>query len=134
MKSAPKGDVYHGVNKVMPGRGHFRTTFFQLRNGGGLGGGVSLLLKKVPQDEKYHWFRLPGKIELKHKSGFWGHGWAVQANTTHLYMLTDGTPADNTWDEVWFSAKFTGPAYVPGSKKENAVFVDMLVLTRGEVK
>ena len=130
VKSAPKGDVYHGVNKVMPGRGRFRTTFFQLRNGGGLGGGVSLLLKKVPQDEKYHWFQLPGSIELKHKSGFWGHGWAVQANTTHLYMLTDGTPADNTWDEVWFSAKFTGPAYVPGSKKENAIWVDMVVLIR----
>ena len=45
-------------------------------------------------------------------------------------MLTDGTAADNTWDEVWFSAKFTGPSYVPGSKKDDAIWVDMVVLTR----
>jgi len=91
---------------------------------------VQLTLRQVPPDEKYHWYRMPGKLELKGISYFWGHAWAVQASTAHLYQLTDGNPLDNTWDEVWFSAKFTGPAYVKGSKKENAIFVDMAVLVR----
>ncbi|MBQ9500666.1 MAG: DUF4838 domain-containing protein [Lentisphaeria bacterium] len=130
LKSASTNPDMHGVNRIIPGKHRFRTTFFQLRNGNNLGGQVSILLKKVPQDEKYHWYRLPGKIELKHKSSFWGQGWAIQARTNHLYALTDGTPADNMWDEVWMSAKFTGPAYVPGSTKENAIWIDMVVLTK----
>ena len=93
-------------------------------------GRVSLTIKEIPQDEKYHWYRMPGKLELKPVSYFYGHGWAFQAETSHLYTLTDGNPLDNTWDEVWFSAKFTGPAYVKGSKKENAIYVDMAVLIR----
>ena len=93
-------------------------------------GRVSLTIKEIPQDEKYHWYRMPGKLELKPVSYFYGHGWAFQAETSHLYTLTDGNPLDNTWDEVWFSAKFTGPAYVKGSTKENAIFVDMAVLIR----
>ena len=49
-------------------------------------------------------------------------------------MLSDGIADNNVW-ECWMSAKFTGPAYVAGSKKENAVSVDMIVLTRpGVVK
>lgn len=129
LKSSHPDEAYHGVDKLLPGVHKFRTTFFQWGNHNSPGR-VKLRLKKVPQDEKYHWFRMPGKIELKPVSHFWGQGWAIQASTSHLFMLTDGNPLDNTWDQVWFSAKFTGPAYVPGSKKENAIFVDMAVLTR----
>ncbi|MBO4631434.1 MAG: DUF4838 domain-containing protein, partial [Lentisphaeria bacterium] len=130
LKSAHKESSYHGVDIVLPGRGRFRSTLFQLRNAVELGGAVTLRLKEVPQDEKYHWFKFPGSFEFKQRSAFWGNGWAIQGKTNHLYMLTDGTASDNTWDEVWMSAKFTGPAYVPGSKKENAIWVDMLVLIR----
>ena len=56
--------------------------------------------------------------------------WAIQANSSHWYTLTDGDPRDNTWDEVWVSAKFTGPAYVKGSTRPNAIWVDMVVATR----
>lgn len=132
LKSASPDPAFHGVNKLMPGEHKFRTTFFKLGNH--KAPGVSLLLKEVPQDEKYHWFRLPGKIELQPNSSFWGQGGAIQANTSHLYVLTDGSSADNTWDEIWMSAKFTGPAYVNGSKKENAIWVDMVVLIRGNRK
>ena len=97
-------------------------------------GAVRLTLKEVPQDAKYHWYRIPGTLELRSLSYFWGQGWAIQANTSHLYTLTDGNPLDNTWDEIWFSAKFTGPAYVKGSTKENAIWVDMAVLVRGRDK
>jgi len=130
-KSGHPNPAYHGVDIRMPGKHNFRSTFFQLNS---RGNSVQVRLKKVPQDEKYHWFQLRNrknpKIELQPKATFWGHGWAIQAKADHLYMLTDGTAADNVWDEVWVSAKFTGPAYVPGSKKENAIWVDMMVLVR----
>ena len=130
LRSANPEPAYHGVNKLLPGKNKFRTTKFSWGNHK-QPGGVSLLLKEVPQDEKYHWYRMPGKFELKPVSYFQGQGWAIQANTSHLFTLTDGNPLDNTWDEVWFSAKFTGPAYVKGSKKPNAIYVDMAVLVRG---
>jgi len=127
LRSAHPDPSRHGVDKPLPG--NFRTTYFRWANHRETGA-VELTIRKVPQDEKYHWYRMPGKLELKGISYFWGHAWAVQASTAHLYQLTDGNPLDNTWDEVWFSAKFTGPAYVEGSKKENAIFVDMAVLVR----
>ena len=90
---------------------------------------MNTILRQVPQDEKYHWYKLNGKIDLREKSYFWGHSWAIQFNTTSIYVLSDGIADNNVW-ECWFNAKFTGPAYVPGSKKENAIYVDMVVLTR----
>ena len=133
LKSANKDVAYHGVNKLLPGRHRFYTTQFAWGNHKAPGG-VRLTLKEVPQDEKYHWYRIPGKLELRSISFFWGQGWAIQANTSHLFTLTDGNPLDNTWNEIWFSAKFTGPAYVKGSTKENAIWVDMAVLVRGREK
>ena len=133
VRSANPDPAYHGVNKILPGGHGFRTTLFSWGNHKAAGK-VRLTLDKVPQDEKYHWYRLPGKLELKPRSYFWGHGWAIQANTSHLFLPTDGNPLDNTWTELWFSAKFTGPAYVKGSKRENAIWVDMAVLVRGREK
>ena len=131
LKSANPDPDFHGVDKRLPGRDG-KVTQFTWRNLK-LSGGVQLLLKEVPQDEKYHWYRFPGKLELKdNPSLFYGHGEAIYANTGHLYDFTGDAEA-NTWD-AWFSAKFTGPAYVPGSTKKNAIFVDMLVLTRGNVE
>ena len=95
---------------------------------------ISLVLKKVPQDEKYHWYRIPGKIVLDTKSNFWGHGWGINARTNHWYTLTYGDLKDNTWEQIWFSAKFTGPAYVKGSTKENAIYVDTVVAVRYDKK
>ena len=128
LKSARKDSKYHGVDIRLPGKNNYRSTYFELSS---MGNAAKLRLKKVHQDEKYHWYKMScKKFEMRHKATFWGHGWAIQAKADHLYMLTDGTAADNTWDEVWVSAKFTGPAYVPGSKKENAIWVDMMVLVR----
>ena len=118
-----------GANKLLSKKYKFYTTQFVLGNHKAPGR-VELILKELPQDEKYHWFRIPGAIELRAVSYFWAHAWAVQASTKHWYMLTDGNPLDNTWDQVWFHAKFTGPAYVKGSKKENAFYIDMVAVVR----
>ncbi len=128
LKSANKNPAYHGVDKRIP-KSKYRTTTF---NWGSHRSNkcVTLRLKKIHTDEKYHWYRIPGRLELEPVTYFRGQGWAIQAQTSRLYVLTDGTPEDNTWDEVWISAKFTGPAYVPDSKKENAIYVDMGVLVK----
>ena len=127
VKSANTNPSAHGVNKIMPGKHRFRTTAFHMASNKKR---ISLVLKKVPQDEKYHWYRIPGKIVLDTKSNFWGHGWGINARTNHWYTLTYGDLKDNTWEQIWFSAKFTGPAYVKGSKKENAVYVDTVIALR----
>ena len=130
VKSANPEPAFHGVNKILPIKGRkFSSTRFQLGNHK-MPGKIFTILKTVPQDEKYHWYRLNGKISLQPKSYFWAHGWAIQADTSHWYTLTDGDPRDNTWDEVWVSAKFTGPAYVEGSTRQNAIWVDMVVAVR----
>jgi len=132
VRSANPIPEMHGVNLPIPkDENGFRTTEFALGNHKAPGG-VRLYLKKVPQDEQYHWFRIPGSFELKSVSYFWGQGWAFQANTSHWYVLTDGNPLDNTWEQVWFRGKFTGPAYVPGSAKENAIWIDSVVATRNQ--
>ena len=123
---AHASDDYHGVNKVIEATGKykFKTTYFEAN-------GTSLTITDMPQDEKYHWYKMNGKALFKPDSGsFWTQGWAIHADTEHLYVLTDGNEADNTWDEVWFRAKFTGPAYVAGSSKKNAVFIDLVVYKR----
>ena len=126
-----KRPEYVGINKKQPGEHGFITTEFVLGNHKAAGK-VRTVLKHIPTDEKYHWYRIPGSIELRSPCYFWGHGWGIQANVSSWYMLTDGNPLDNTWDQVWFSAKFTGPDYVPGSKQENAIFVDMVCIVRNQ--
>ena len=121
----------HGAGKVINAKSNYYATRFVLGNHNAPGR-VDVLLKQVPQDEKYHWFRIPGTIELRAVSYFWGQAWAIQAATKHWYMLTDGNPLDNTWDQVWFHAKFTGPAYVKGSKKINAIYIDMVTIVRNQ--
>ncbi|OQA83171.1 MAG: hypothetical protein BWY31_02966 [Lentisphaerae bacterium ADurb.Bin242] len=124
LKSAHKDPSYHGVNAMIKATDTITVgaTRFTVEN-------VSLILKSVPQDEKYHWYRLPKPVELTSRSYFWGHSWAIQVILSHLYVPADGLEKNNLWD-VWFSAKFTGPAWVKDSKQENAIWVDMVVLTR----
>ncbi len=129
LKSANPKSEYHGVDKLLPGKHGFRTTEFVFNTNPG---SARTLLHQVYQDEKYHWYRIPGSVVLSDKNTFWGHAWAVQGRANHWYTLTNGDPRDNTWDQIWFSAKFTGPAYVKGSTKENAVYVDMVAGVRNQ--
>lgn len=126
--------VYHGVNKSIPGSYSYKTTTFSWKNLK-YTDYVRLTVKKVPQDEKYHWYKFPGKLVLKNNSTvFYAQtGQAINIDTTHLFDFINTDAKSNTWT-AWFSAKFTGPAYVKDSKKQNAVYIDMLVLTRGDVK
>ncbi|MBE6374333.1 MAG: DUF4838 domain-containing protein [Lentisphaerae bacterium] len=129
IKSADKRNEYHGVNILLPGKHGFRSTEFRFN---GHPSTVHTYLQQVYQDEKYHWYRLPGSVVVSDKNTFWGHGWSIQGRANHWYTLTNGDPKDNTWDQIWISAKFTGPAYVKGSTRENAIYVDMVVGVRNQ--
>ena len=125
--AAHESPDYHGFDKVIEatGKHKFKTTYFEVS-------GARLTIKQAEApDEKYHWYRMDGKAVFRpNTASFWGQGWAIHAVTRQLYMLANGDDADNTWDEVWIRAKFTGPAYVTGSMQKNAIYIDLVVFKR----
>lgn len=84
----------------------------------------------IPQDEKYHWYKI-ADFTIGSKTVFWGHCWWIQYDISTAYVVADGVDDANIWD-VWFSAKFTGPAYVKDSTNKNAISVDRVVLVKPE--
>ncbi len=90
--------------------------------------------EEVPSDEKYHLYRIgivvPSGYE---KYYFWGHrSWTM--NISRLYeQLWDPMDPDREY-ELYISCKLTGPAYVKGSKSENAVYVDKLVAVKRGIR
>ena len=129
LKSANRSLLYHGAGKIIKEKsGNYIASAFYLSNIGSPGK-VGLELKKVPQDEKYHWYRIPGTYDMNSLAYFWGHSWGIQMNISQVYVVADGVSSVNKW-QGWVRAKFTGPAYVRGSKQENAIWVDIVVLTR----
>ncbi|MBN2641813.1 MAG: DUF4838 domain-containing protein [Victivallales bacterium] len=83
----------------------------------------------IPQDEKYHWYKIPKSLRLGNCTLFASNGGRLIIDVSSAFINSDGAEHINEWD-VWFSAKFTGPAFVKDSKKENAIAVDMVVLVR----
>lgn len=128
-KSAHLDKTRHGAGAVyMDGKHQYCATEFFLENIG-TPGQCKVRLDSVPQDEKYHWFRIPGTYDMDSLSYFWGHGWGLQMNISNIYVIADGISDVNKW-QGWFRAKFTGPAYVPGSTQEDAIWIDIVALTR----
>ena len=83
----------------------------------------------VPEDEKYHWYRIP-KVRLSQNCIFTAHLWMIQLDLSQGWEFPHaGDPAINDAD-LYFRAKFTGPAFVKGSAQPNAVRVDCVVLVR----
>lgn len=83
----------------------------------------------LPKDEAYHWFVLPG-VRMPAAPQFYAHWtWVLTpvANSLLAASLTPGKVYD-----LWYSLKFEGPAYAPGSKKENAIFADRLLFVERE--
>lgn len=79
------------------------------------------------QDEKFHFYRL-GQVRMERSSLLWLHrSWFLQQNLGYLFRKND--PLNNEWT-IYVSLKFTGPAYVAGSKKENAFYMDRILLVR----
>ena len=81
-------------------------------------------------DEKYHWVKL-GKGCVGSQGVFWMPGdWHMTFRFGDWYIQKDGLPVDPNWYDVYLSVKFTGPAYNPGSKSPNGIWMGRLMLRR----
>lgn len=92
--------------------------------------GPSRTLKgdEVPQDEKYHWYKV-GRFAVTNGTLLWAHWtWLLSVDLDRVY---DATEQDHSRD-VWVSLKVTGPAYVKGSKQPNAISMDRVIVVKPE--
>ena len=101
--------------------------FFGIHNFDIKGTAGSVHIGRIPQDEKYHWYCIR-HAKIGSRTWFWGMKWMLSFDISHAYILADGNKEINTRD-VWFNAKYEGPAYVKGSKKKNALCVELVVVT-----
>ena len=82
---------------------------------------------KIFKDEKYHWYFL-GKGKLTKNCKLWVH-WSWKMPFSCISGVYDPVQPEAEYG-FWVSVKLQGPAYVPGSQKENAVLVDRIIVTR----
>ena len=82
---------------------------------------------EIFKDEKYHWYFL-GKFTLAPGCFIWVH-WSWMMPFKCLSSVYNPIMPEAQYG-IWLSVKLQGPAYVPGSKKENAVVVDRIIVTR----
>ena len=82
---------------------------------------------EIFKDEKYHWYFL-GKYTLAPGCFIWVH-WSWMMPFKCLSSVYNPIMPEAQYG-IWLSVKLQGPAYVPGSKKENAVVVDRIIVTR----
>ena len=93
---------------------------------------VQRVLQKedIPQDEKYHLI-LIGRVVPNgfHRQMLYGHSsWRLRIAGL-FSKLWDPIDGGREYD-IYISCKFTGPAYVAGSTKENAVYADKLLAVK----
>ena len=89
-----------------------------------------MVIREFPKDEKFHWYKLgnceflPGRVSLL----MWW--WHMQGDLSKVFTPPDGNNDINKYT-VYVSLKFTGPSYIPGSKKQDGVFIDQIILVQG---
>ena len=74
-----------------------------------------------------HWYCL-GKARLVSDSQIWFH-WSWRIGFKCLSSVYSELEPDAQYT-IWVSAKLQGPSYSPGSKKEDAVAVDRIIVIR----
>lgn len=84
---------------------------------------------KIPQDEKYHWYKI-GKMQATPTMYFYAHhSWGLAQRLLTTY---NGALPDQNFYDAYVSLKLEGPAYVKGSKKQNAFTIDRLIFVQLE--
>lgn len=94
------------------------------------GPSLKIKLKDIPQDEKFHWYKL-GTFDIDIGTILYSH-WTWGPNVK-LDQIVENLPADNTY-EAHVSLKITGPNYVKGSTKKDAVAIDRIILVKPETR
>ena len=107
---------YHTDRKFEYGVYHASTNKLFVRN--------YLEKSEIPQDEKYHWYSIKNVL-LAPKSRFWAH-WSWGMTPIDLSECYDGTEPGRRLD-IYFSMKFTGPAYVKNSVQGNSICIDRVI-------
>ena len=90
------------------------------------------LKDEVAEDEKYHWYRV-GTYNIRQGAFVWAFYWYCQCSLESVWQPDDGMPGLNDW-EIWVSLKFTGQAYVDGSKQPDRIWWDQVLLVKTEKK
>ena len=106
---------------------HFPPVTFGIYNYKTRKGGATVCLsaEKIPQDEKYHWYKV-SRTTLVPGSVIWIHwSWMTQIYLNNA--VTGIIPEDA---DVYISMKITGPAYVKGSRRRNDILVERAVFVK----
>ena len=77
----------------------------------------------IPDDEKFHLYKLGRTTVMAPLLLHFNHSWTVCT-----YLPTVGI-IPSEWD-IWVSMKFAGPRYVKGSKAQNAILFDRILLVK----
>lgn len=78
----------------------------------------------IPQDEKYHWYKLGETSITKDLRIFMHWSWGLR-----IFMRKALTGIDRDIPkEIWVSLKITGPTYIENSQKRDGLFVDRVIL------
>jgi hypothetical protein len=97
----------------------------------GVTGGATITLKPedVPQDGKYHVFKI-GRTNVKKGTTAWAHASRrMGVNVDRLVVADAKDPKVNDWD-VFISLKVRGPDYVKGSTEAGGLWLDRVLLVR----
>jgi hypothetical protein len=87
-----------------------------------MGPEVTIKKEDIPQDGKYHWYKV-GTYPISERTYVWTGYWLIQ-----IYLNKAFFPPLVRNMEVNVSMKVLGPAYVEGSKDENSISVDRVIL------
>ena len=80
----------------------------------------------IPQDGKFHWYKL-GRCQIKPTTIVWMHWtWYIQTPIDGGFFTEGG---DNSWD-VNVSLKLIGNPYINGSTENGRVLVDSIILVK----
>ena len=87
------------------------------------GSGIDFLREDIPADEKYHWYKLGRVRILAPLYIYYDNSWNFRGWLSSIGILGEDR-------DIWVSVKFQGKAWVPGSKKPNAVLFDRVLLIK----
>ena len=97
----------------------------------GVTGGATLTLKpeEVPQDGKYHVFKI-GRTRVKKGTTVWVHASRrMGVNVDRLVVAEGNASTANDWD-AYVSLKVKGPDYVKGSTDSNGLWMERVILVK----
>ena len=90
----------------------------------------SLTPELLPPDGEYHWVKI-GRMRLGRVTSFWfPWSWCALATMSDYYIVSDGAAEDPNIYDMWVSMRVDGPLFVKGSKEDDGIWLDRILLRR----